>query len=299
MKRLKDYYVPFLNYLEQLGRDPKTIRNYHQMFHGALSDIAEMKIKKLRLIDLAKVIEGGRRHGRNGIRTVVMNFRSLLSYIKKTGQKLPFDLDDIKLPPKPPTPHRYFAIPEFEKARQGLESVFDDKGYKAEKYAIIPFRIRALWECLFATVCRISELLALDRDSISFERKEAQVQDSKNKKTRIVFFTDRALYYLREYLDRRVDDNSALFVSIKGNIRLSPITALHQLRKIKKKLGLQDFTHHTFRRGGATALLSGGMDIKSVSYVLGHASIRTTLTYYTMVSEKHAKDKHQEILGGF
>jgi integrase/recombinase XerD len=74
-------------------------------------------------------------------------------------------------------------------------------------------RFRALVEVLLGTGGRISEVLALNREDISWERKEAKIIGKGNKE-RTLFFTDRALLWLERYLSQRWDEEEALFVTI-------------------------------------------------------------------------------------
>jgi site-specific recombinase XerD len=73
-------------------------------------------------------------------------------------------------------------------------------------------RFRALVEVLMGTAMRISEVLSLDRRQVDFTRKEAKIL-GKGGKERIVFFTERSLHWICEYLKSRDDEHMALFVT--------------------------------------------------------------------------------------
>jgi len=60
-------------------------------------------------------------------------------------------------------------------------------------------------------------------------------------------------------------------------------------KRIKKRAGLEDIGWHTFRHSFASALVAQGVDIVSVSKLLGHASISTT-QIYSHVRQDHLKE---------
>ena len=74
-------------------------------------------------------------------------------------------------------------------------------------------------EMLLGSAMRVRDLLSLNRADIDFENREARIIGKRNKQ-RTVFFTERALGWIRRYLDRQIDENPALFVCQNGLSRL-------------------------------------------------------------------------------
>lgn len=85
---------------------------------------------------------------------------------------------------------------------------------------IAQIRLRALIESLLGSAMRIEELLGLNIRDLDFETQEARVIGKGNKQ-RVVFFTDRALSWLKQYLDLRTNEHPALFVCPDGMDRLN------------------------------------------------------------------------------
>ena len=75
-------------------------------------------------------------------------------------------------------------------------------------------RDRAIVEILSSSGIRVSELIALNRDDIDFDRNQFKVM-GKGSKERICYITPKAKIHLKWYLESRTDDNEALFVNAK------------------------------------------------------------------------------------
>jgi integrase/recombinase XerD len=71
---------------------------------------------------------------------------------------------------------------------------------------------------LLGTGARISEALSLKRSSINFQTGEATIIGKGNKE-RVLFFSPRALNWVKEYVSRRKDHGEALFV-VAGTVDL-------------------------------------------------------------------------------
>ena len=140
--------------------------------------------------------------------------------------------------------------------------------------------------CMFlSTGCRISEVVAMNKNDINFHNCECVVH-GKGKKQRIVYIDDVARMTLMEYLDERSDDNDALFITARGKKRIAVKTIRWIFKKIEKECGVQNIHPHRFRRTMITKLLEHGMPIHEVSILAGHDKIDTTMEYYTASNAK-------------
>ncbi|MEX0935094.1 MAG: tyrosine-type recombinase/integrase [Candidatus Paceibacterota bacterium] len=169
----------------------------------------------------------------------------------------------------------------------------------------IGLRDRAILETLFSTGMRISELVALNRDQIESSLDKEGLELSiigKGSKARTVYFSPRALEWLRKYLKSRDDMAEALFINYRAPSDASRrLTARSIQKKIKKyaiKAGLPtNTTPHVLRHSFATDLLGRGVDIRILQEFLGHSSITAT-QIYAHVTSKQLKDIHREYHGG-
>jgi integrase/recombinase XerC len=140
-------------------------------------------------------------------------------------------------------------------------------------------RLRALAELLLGSGMRISEALSLDRGQIDFKNAEAKIV-GKGSKERVVFFTERAIYWVRQYLASRGDPNPALFATADGERRLKRPDIWRPFAKTRKLAGLQKrVTPHLLRHTAATQLLFNGCPVGHIKEILGHERLETTCRY--------------------
>lgn len=79
---------------------------------------------------------------------------------------------------------------------------------------------------------------------------------------------------------------------------ISPNAAYRQLKKILKSAGLPDMRFHDIRHTFATHALTGGVDAKTLSGILGHTNAGFTLDTYTHVTTD-MQTNAAVIVGGF
>jgi site-specific recombinase XerD len=172
----------------------------------------------------------------------------------------------------------------------------------------IGLRDRAILETLFSTGLRVAELVALNCEQIKINNKTKELELAvigKGGKVRTVYFSERAIKYLRAYLEKRHDADEALFINYKPGIektnlprRLTTKSIEEIVKKYVKIAGLPiTATPHTLRHSFATDLLSEGADIRLVQEFLGHRNIATT-QIYTHVTNRQLRDVHKKLHSG-
>ncbi len=145
-------------------------------------------------------------------------------------------------------------------------------------------RDKALFEMLYSSGCRVSEMAGLKFSDFSAMYKSAVITGKGNKQRR-VFFSEEAINALNEYLVERKQkipqekNVNNVFINQKG----TALTA-RGIRFIVMKYSLLDgnkknISPHSFRHTFATALLTNGADVRVVQELLGHSSISTTQRY--------------------
>lgn len=166
-------------------------------------------------------------------------------------------------------------------------------------------RDKAILEILFSAGLRVSELAKLKRSGINFKNKKNGVIEftvrGKGKKIRVVFLSDEAAKWLKDYLDKREDVSPWMFVRMDkaagafSKTDEEPITTRSIERLVAKYARIagitKQVTPHTLRHTFATDLLNNDADIRSVQAMLGHSSITTTQVY-THITDKHLREAH-------
>ena len=145
-------------------------------------------------------------------------------------------------------------------------------------------RDRAMLETLYGSGLRVSELVKLDENGVSWEGGFLRVT-GKGSKGRLVPCSEPALAWLERYRDEArpllLHGRTArpLFVTARGG-GLSRQWVGKLVDRYARAAGIrQRVTPHTLRHSFATHLLDGGADLRFIQEMLGHADISTTQIY--------------------
>jgi len=143
-------------------------------------------------------------------------------------------------------------------------------------------RDRAIFELLYSSGLRVSEVTNLDLGAVDFSAHEVRVT-GKGDKTRIVPVGDPAILALTRWLNTRAlvkgSEAAALFLGKHGK-RLSPRVVQSHIKTWAARQGLTVDPHpHMLRHSFASHLLQSSSDLRAVQEMLGHASIASTQVY--------------------
>ncbi len=167
-------------------------------------------------------------------------------------------------------------------------------------------RDAAIFEVLYGSGARVSEVAGLDVDDIDFFRGELKVT-GKGKKERVIPINNKALGALQDYFlsgrreiasssrsrkaksMSREHGSAAAFLNNSGG-RLSTNAIRKMVAKYVRECGLRHgITPHVIRHSFATHLLEGGADLRSVQELLGHVDLSSTQVY-THLSEARLRE---------
>lgn len=153
----------------------------------------------------------------------------------------------------------------------------------------------AILELLYSTGVRVSELVGLNRDEISFQTGNIIVLGKGNKE-RETYLNAKAHVHLKRYLSSRTDSSPALFVSMRKSAERLSVAAIEDiLRKLGHRAGIAKVHPHRFRRTAATDLLNMGMPIEQVKEFLGHSKLDTTMIY-CVINQESVKFSHKKYM---
>lgn len=138
---------------------------------------------------------------------------------------------------------------------------------------------RTLLMVLYATGLRIGEATHLRVADIDSQRMQLKVTQGKGNKMRFVPFSPRLLTELREYW-KDFQPRTFLFPGQSSSWPLGQGSIQESIKVSARKSKITKLvTPHTLRHSYATALLEAGVDLLTISRLLGHASFTTTMIY--------------------
>jgi integrase/recombinase XerC len=159
---------------------------------------------------------------------------------------------------------------------------------------ILGLRDGAIFETLYSSGIRVSELTGMDLSSIDLKNGMAIVF-GKGAKERYIPLGSYAINAIQIYLDRsrpnlkhRGQEETALFLNHRGT-RLSDRSIRRLMDQyLLKAAKSKNMSPHTLRHSFATHLLEAGADLRTVQELLGHANVSTT-QIYTHVTKDHLR----------
>ena len=156
-------------------------------------------------------------------------------------------------------------------------------------------RDKAMLEVMYSSGLRVSELLSLTVEKVSFQQKVITVF-GKGAKERKVPISDYSLEFVSDYVNKVRSKNPGksskiLFLNKNGE-KISRIYFYKQIEKYAELVGIKKkISPHTLRHSFATHLLDGGAQLRAVQQMLGHENIQTT-QIYTHVSATKLKNTY-------
>ena len=279
-----DYNGKLLNlYLGSLaveGKSPKTIQRYalvlkmfNENLQKSLRDVTTNDLRYyLACYKSQRHASGTTLDGMRRVFTAFFNWLEVEEYIVKSPARR---VSRIK---KDTKKERELHEDELEKLANGCRNIRD----------------RALIEFMYATAARVSEVAGINISDVDFQEKSVLLH-GKGGKDRTSFFTDKAAYYLKEYLKTRTDDNDALFVSLKNpKNRVTKDSIEQMVRSLGRKVDLNKIHPHRFRVTRITILVNRGMALQDVQEIAGHADINTTQMYYRG-NREHVRAEYMKV----
>jgi integrase/recombinase XerC len=167
-------------------------------------------------------------------------------------------------------------------SKDSLEDVFQQLKVLASEGEPSAIRDLLVFEMLYATGCRVSELCGLDLISVDLGRNVLRVI-GKGSKERVVPFGLHARDALDNWLNVRdsfkpAQGEQALLLNTRGK-RLGVRSVYQVVASLLVNTSTGVAGPHTLRHTAATHLLDGGADLRAVQELLGHASLGTTQIY--------------------
>lgn len=166
--------------------------------------------------------------------------------------------------------------------------------------------------CLYTGI-RLGELCALHWEDIFFDEGElyihstmlrVQTPDNPDHKTKVITTMPKSDCSLRriplppnmyDLLSEMKGPNGTYFLTRHENLFIEPRIMESHFKAVIHAVGIADANFHALRHTFATRCIELGFDVKSLSEILGHSSVRITMDRYVHPS-KETKQKHMDKL---
>ena len=289
----------------------------HQTYRGYIDNhirpnIGDIPLEKLTSLDLQKLYKKLLTKGRverleakgqpKGLSTkTVRNIHQILSSALKLAQEQRIILAN---------PAERCALPKVEHREMKTLPVEQLQSFLREARESGVFE---LYYLELATGLRRGELLGLKWEDIDLQKGDLRVRRQISRingevmeaplKTKNAYRTlplaEDTIDVLKEQREK-VGSSPWVFPSPNGG-PISPDSVLHMLHRVLKRAGLPRVRFHDLRHTFATLALQNGVDIKTVSGMLGHFSAGFTLDTYAHVTgaaQRQAAGKMAAVLSG-
>lgn len=149
-------------------------------------------------------------------------------------------------------------------------------------------------QLIFDCGARISELTATVTADFDLRNNALLLRETKNRKERIVYYSDTMKRLLRswfDYKDRYSNADYAFPTNRGTRVRVEGIERSFRLRAADCKTHV---TPHLLRNNFAKRYLINGGDLATLSRLLGHASLEVTANIYLDFADKEIMRKYQQ-----
>lgn len=288
------------NYIKSTAKE-RTYTRYYEIVHQHISPhLGEYELNDLTPIVIQKFVThlsqcGNLKTGAglspNSVNSIITVIQGSLETANRIGLSDEYTADKIKRPKITEKQVSCFTPAEQKQIEQ---AVMNDK--KIKMFGILL--------CLYSGL-RVGEVLALEWTDIDFVKSELTVNktchDGKDKDGKFCRVTDtpktessrrvipipkQLLPHLREVKKK----SSSKYVVSNGEKIISVRSYQKTFTSLLKRLGIQHKGFHSLRHTFATRALECGMDIKTLSEILGHKSPTITLNRYVHSLMEHKKE---------
>ena len=295
-KELKQAANEFADYLQAArGFSVNTVKAYETDVLDLATYLSKLEVNQVAQIELDQVRDWLFAADQSGLAKSTLArksaaIRSFSAWLKKN------ELVDVDFAQRLKSPKSTRSLPKVV-SRETLAEIFQTLSSNANVENPNAMRDLLAIEILYASGCRVSELVGLNLEDVDYARNILRVM-GKGSKQRMVPFGVPA----REALDAWVRHGRSQFLNDKSGQALL-INSRGQRLGVRQVYALvaslTDGTPtgatgpHALRHSAATHLLDGGADLRAVQELLGHASLGTT-QIYTHVSVERLRDGYEK-----
>ena len=157
-----------------------------------------------------------------------------------------------------------------------FELIAEGLGREPVKSSVV--RLSAILELLYGSGLRASELVGLQRSSITSDKPYLIIK-GKGGKERLVPISQQARAAVHRWNEHVDPKEKWLFPSRTGHISRIRLFQIIREHAVKAGINPAKISPHVLRHAFATHLLEGGADLRALQTLLGHSDISTTQIY--------------------
>jgi len=283
------YVQTFLDHLVEIHYQPKTIRDYRYLLNRLVFFCSQQQVADITAVtkgmirDFLKSVSNGDTK-RKSTYIKICRLRKYFQFLEDKGYLLlPPDIEQpVRAPPSAPRVHCGSANMGHVLSRNRTDSALRLKG-------------KAMLELAYSSALRLRELYNLKISDIDFKKGLLFLEQSKNRKDRIVPAGSHALYWVKRYLTEvrpryvKGINEDYVFISHKTGRKLSVWGIRWAIQQTLRLSGFTPFKPYAIRASAATALLINGMSVAHIRKLLGHTELRTTQIYLNIETREVKK----------
>lgn len=209
--------------------------------------------------------------------------RSVLRYAAQQGLSVNFDFQSVRIRQHP----KELCVLSFTEQEQLTQYLLGNRS----EYNI------GILVCLF-TGLRVGEICALRWTDISLQDHTIHVQNTMQRvqnhtgeaaRTKIIITTPKSACSRRtipippiliDVIKEKYTDGSGYFLTNSEQRFVEPRTMQNRFKMVLKQCNIRSVNYHVLRHTFATRCIEIGFDVKSLSEILGHASVSITMNRY-------------------
>jgi integrase/recombinase XerD len=281
------FYIPeFLDSLNGLRYSPKTIKEYGYLLRHFQQYCQDSGVHDSTAISEDYVHGylrslGNRQIGDKSYYIRVKRIAKYFRYLEEQGHLFLSPFRDVQVKSHRKATFTGLKTDEMERMLSGINH-----------HTPLCLKGKTILELAYSSALRPREIYSLKIPDIDFKKGLLFIEQSKNRKDRIVPVGKEALFWVNRYISEvrpRYLKNLAnpfVFINHKTGKPLTVWGIRWVVRQTLQRSGFTPINPACLRSAAATALLENGMGVVHISKLLGHVEIRTTQLYLNVQTRK-------------
>lgn len=273
---------------EYMGYSPVTLKSYSLYHRQFIEGVGDKQVQVVTYFEMKRYFqEMSKRLMPSSVIIKIRQLKSFYNWANDEGLIESNEAARIKQPKLPQTAPKPLTLYEIESLRDACNNPME----------------RSMFEFMYATGCRVGELVKVNMNDIQWDRRLLKI-NGKGDKDRVVYFDLRCDIWLKKYLETRNDNQEPLFVTerrYKANDgqprRMSTDQIRWILKRIAKRAGITKSIYpHNLRHSFAMNMLENGAPMEAIQEFLGHDDVKYTEVYAQLTTDmkKGIYDKYRK-----